>query len=372
MRRGLDVVFLGLSLTSSWGNGHATTYRALLRELRRRGHHLVFLERDVPWYAEHRDLAAPSYAEVVLYASLDELRSRHATLVRDASVVVVGSFVPDGIAVGEWVVGTARGLTCFYDIDTPVTLEALARRSCEYLSPDLVRRYHLYLSFTGGPTLQRLERQLGAQAARALYCSVDPEHYYPENREARWELGYLGTYSTDRQPALDRLFLDTARRAPGGRFVVAGPQYPTSIVWPPNVDRLEHVPPPQHRAFYTSQLTTLNLTREDMKRAGYSPSVRLFEAAACGTPVVSDSWPGLEELFEPGSEVLLAASTEETLGHLAQDPERLRQVGFRARRRVLTDHTAGRRAAQLEGYFVELLGSGRTPEGRDQDRAATG
>lgn len=354
----MRLVFIGLAITSSWGNGHATTYRALLEALRRRGHDVLFLERDVPWYAANRDLPEADVDFVELYGSLEELRDRFADDVRDADVVVVGSYVPEGVAVGEWVIDTARGATAFYDVDTPVTLAKLERGDDEYLARHLVPRYDLYLSFTGGPTLRRIERELGSPRARALYCAVDPERHAPVEAERRFELGYLGTYSDDRQPALERLLLEPARRLPGSRFAVAGPQYPAEIEWPPNVERLEHLAPVGHAGFYAAQAFTLNVTRAAMRRAGWSPSVRLFEAAACGVPVISDAWPGIEELFRPGSEILVARHAEDVVRHLREtDEDERRAIGERARRRVLAEHTAERRAEELEAHVAELAGA---------------
>src|SRR3954469_12508004 len=268
-------------------------------------------------------------------------------------MVIVGSYVPDGAEVGQWVTRTARGLTAFYDIDTPVTLAKLARGEEEYLTPELIPEYQLYLSFTGGPTLQRLEQEFGSPMARALYCSVDRHLYYPEPTQTRWDLGYMGTYSDDRQPGLDRLLLAPAQRWPEGRFVVAGPQYPRTIRWPRNDHRIEHLAPARHRRFYNAQRYTLNLTRADMVAAGFSPSVRLFEAAACGTPIVSDYWDGLDTLFQPGREILIASSAEEVLEQVRDLPETDRlAIGERARSRVLAEHTAAHRAAELEGYAL--------------------
>jgi spore maturation protein CgeB len=350
----LDVVVLGLSITSSWGNGHATTYRALVRALAERGHRVLFLERDVPWYAASRDLPAPPYGRTELYGSLAELRERHGAALRAADLVVVGSYVPDGREVGALAQELARGVTAFYDIDTPVTLARLARGECEYLTAELVPRFDLYLSFTGGPTLARIERELGAPAARALYCSADPEVHRPAAVPPRWDLGYVGTYGADRQPTLDQLLLEPARRRPAMRFVVAGPQYPAGLAWPGNVERIEHLAPVDHAAFYAAQRFTLNVTRADMVRAGWSPSVRLFEAAACATPVVSDPWPGLETIFAPGREILLARSAEEALGAVAElAEEERRAIGERARRRVLAEHTAAHRARAVELYVGE-------------------
>jgi len=214
----------------------------------------------------------------------------------------------------------------------------------------------MYLSFTGGPTPERTERRYGSPMARPLYCSVDPALYYPDERPLRWDLGYMGTYSADRQPPLEALMLEPARRWPAGRFVVTGPQYPREVRWPSNVTRTEHLPPVEHRAFYNAQRFTLNVTRADMVAAGYSPSVRLFEAAACGTPIVSDWWDGLDTILAPGDEILVARSAEDTLAYLCDLPDdERRAVGRRACARVLAEHTAAHRAAELEAYALELL-----------------
>jgi spore maturation protein CgeB len=351
----LRFVFLGLSITSSWGNGHATTYRGLVRELARRGHDVLFLERDLPWYADNRDLPSPPWGRTELYSGVEELADAHARDLRDADVLVVGSFVPDGVAVGTLALDQARGVVAFYDIDTPVTLAALESGSCEYLTRAMVRRYGLYLSFTGGPTLRRIERELGSPAARALYCAAAPEQYRPLPLPPRWDLGYLGTYGADRQPALERFLLEPARRWPEGRFAVAGPQYPEHLTWPDNVDRTMHLSPREHPGFYSAQRFTLNVTRADMVRAGWSPSVRLFEAGACGVPILTDVWEGLDEFFRLGDEVLPVASTEEALAILRGMPEdERRALGERCRERVLAEHTAAHRAEALEGHVLEV------------------
>ncbi|CAA9472619.1 MAG: Spore_germination_protein_CgeB [uncultured Solirubrobacteraceae bacterium] len=352
----MRIVILGLSITSSWGNGHATNYRALMRALTERGHDVLFLERDMPWYAAQRDLPQPPWGTTRLYGSLDELRARHGDAVRDADAVIVGSYVPDGIAAGEWVTATARGVPVFYDIDTPVTLAALQRGDCAYLAPQLVPAYRVYLSFTGGPTLRRIEDELGSPCARAFHCLVDPDAYPLLDVPLRWDLGYLGTYSPDRQPALERLLLEPARREPSLRCVVAGPQYPDEIDWPSNVQRIEHLAPAEHPAFYAAQRFTVNVTRADMVAAGWSPSVRLFEAAACAVPVISDDWDGIETFFAAGSEILIACEPRDVLLALANISEPARRaIGRRARERVLAGHTAKARAAELERTIEEAV-----------------
>lgn len=358
-------VVFGLSITSSWGNGHATTFRGLIRELDARRHHVLFLERDVPWYAGNRDLLNPPFCDMALYGSVEEAKDRFASQVRTADAVIVGSYVPDGTAIGEWVTSHARGVTAFYDIDTPVTMRKLEHGDQEYISPALVSQYDLYLSFTGGPMLRRIERRYGSRRARLLYCSVDPRVYYPEEKPFEWDLGYIGTYSADRQPVLEALLCEPAREWSSGRFVVTGPMYPKHVRWPSNVQRIDHLPPGEHRKFYNSQRFTLNVTRVDMVRAGYSPSVRLFEAAACGVPIVSDWWPGLDEILKPGREILIARNAAESLRIVKDTPENeRREIAGRARARVLAAHTAAHRAEQLEGYVTEALTGGTVPRPR--------
>ncbi len=351
----MRIVLLGLTITSSWGNGHATTYRSLVRALVERGHEVLFLERDKPWYAENRDLPAPPFGETRLYDGVDALDRQWAGAIRDADLVLVGSYVPDGVAVGRLVQRLARGVTAFYDIDTPVTLAALAEGRCDYLTPDVLRGFDLYLSFTGGPTLEELEGEWGAQAARTLYCSADPDIYRPiAAAPMDWDLGYLGTYSPDRQPTVEALLCQPAGAWAEGRFVVAGPQYPDALAWPANVARIEHLPPGEHRSFYCGQRFTLNVTRADMIRRGFSPSVRLFEAAACGVPIISDWWEGLDELFRPGTEILIAHGAEDVLRIVRSMPEKQRlAIASAARARVLGGHTASHRAETLEGYALE-------------------
>jgi spore maturation protein CgeB len=358
----LKIVMFGFSITSSWGNGHATTYRGLVRELSARGHHVLFLERDAAWFAGNRDLPRPPSGQVALYSSLSQLRHKQAAAVREADLVMLGSYVQDGARLGEWVTQTARGVTAFYDIDTPATISRLAQGTLDCLSESLIRTYDIYFSFTGGPLLKTLEHRYGSPMARPLYCSVDPAFHYPDPGPKRWDLGYMGAYSEDRQPALDELLLEPARNWQRGRFVVAGPQYPRWLRWPRNVKRFTHLPPARHRTFYNAQRFSLNVTRADLVEAGYSPSVRLLEAAACGTPIISDFWEGLDAFFEPQEEILIAHSSEESLYYLLETSEAQRQsLSRRARAKVLAKHTARHRALELESYVREALGVSGKP-----------
>jgi spore maturation protein CgeB len=373
----LDLVFLGLSLSSSWGNGHATTYRALLRGLAERGHRLLFLEHDVPWYASARDLGHPDFCQLEFYDGVGDLHARFGERIAAADAVVVGSYVPEGIAVIDLVIGIAGGVRAFYDIDTPITVTALESNRCEYLAPRQIPLLDLYLSFTGGPLLRHLSRRFGAHRPCPLYCSVDVALYQPEPMPVTWDLGYLGTYAEDRQPTLQRLLIEPARRMPDRRFVVAGPQYPASIDWPANVERIDHLPPSEHAQFYCRQRFTLNVTRADMIRTGWSPSVRLFEAAACGTPIISDRWDGLDDLLPIDDAVLVADHADDVVRVLSGIGDAARdRIGRRARDIVVTNHSGAARGLKLEHYIraIQAAGTIQIPpsDGPGQSNVAVG
>jgi spore maturation protein CgeB len=360
----MEFVVFGLSVTSSWGNGHATTWRGLLGALHGLGHHVTFFERDVPYYAAHRDLPSPDFCDLVLYPDWAQALPRARAALAGSDVAIVTSFCPDGIAAAGLVLEQQDPVRVFYDIDTPVTLAALeeagiaSTTGARYLTAELIPEFDLYLSFTGGPTLGVLEQRWGARRVSVLYCSVDPAVHAPIDPDPDFDcaLGYLGTYSADRQPGLDRLLLEPARRLPDSRFCVVGPMYPADVPWPANVHHREHLAPARHAAFYCANRITLNLTRAAMIGSGYSPSVRLFEASACGVPILTDRWPGLEQFFEPGREILVATDTDDALAAIQRDGEDLARIARAARERVLAEHSATRRAEQL----VDLCGAART------------
>jgi len=351
----MKLVVFGLSISSSWGNGHATTYRALLRAFAARGHEVAFYEWDASWYRENRDFPRPEFCRLVLYRDWDEVAAEAVAEARDADATLVGSYVKDGPRVIDALAEAGVDPLFFYDIDTPVTVSALRSGGAEYLRRDQVPLFTRYFSFTGGPFLHEvLEGELGAREAVPLYCSVDPDRYRPTSpdRELACELGYMGTYAPDRQPVVERFLLEVARRLPERAFVVAGPQYPHETTWPANVRHLHHLPPDRHPAFYSSAAWQLNATRADMVAAGWSPSVRLFEAAACGAAMISDRWPGIERFFAPGREILLPGSTDEVVEILrGAHPDDRRAVGGAARARILAEHTAEHRAGELESLL---------------------
>ena len=354
----MKIVIFGLTITSAWGNGHATTFRSLVKALARRGHKVVFVEKDVEWYRSNRDLPKPSFCKLKLYEDWLLCEAAFVAECRDADAVILGSYFPDAIAATSALLDAGVGPLIFYDIDTPITMSGLrARGKTEYLEAAMIPHYDAYLSFTGGPLLKELEDYFGAKVAVPFYCSVDPEIYFPSlvREEFRCELSYLGTHASDRQPKLMRLLNQPAALLPEHRFIVAGAMYPQEIRWAANVTRLTHVPPPAHPEFYSSARFTLNLTRDDMVAAGYSPSVRLFEASACGAAILSDDWEGLDDLLSPGEQVLLPRDEHDVadiLLHLSE-AERLK-IGRSARERILAEHTSAHRAVQFEQVLSGL------------------
>lgn len=348
----MKITIFGLSITSSWGNGHATTFRALCNALHRRGHKIVFFERNVEWYENNRDLPDPAYCEVRLYDEWKQALPQAKQALQDADVAMVGSYFPDGIEALDTVLDSTVPVRAFYDIDTPITMRGLREQGrTDYLLARHLPELDIYFSFTGGPVLDELKSRFGARQALPLYCSVDPETHreLPVNPEFACDLSYMGTYAPDRQPKIDELLCKPAERAPSAKFIVAGPQYPESVVWPANVKRIMHLNPEYHPQFYSSSRMTLNVTRRDMVMSGYSPSVRLFEAAACGATIISDNWPGMELFFAPGKEILLPGGTDDVVRYLTgYDDTELRKIGHAARERILTHHTSERRAQEFE------------------------
>jgi spore maturation protein CgeB len=352
----MKLVVFGLTVSSSWGNGHATLWRGLIRALERRGHEVVFFERDVPYYAEHRDLTDLGEAGLVLYPDWDSVRLKALGHLLDADVAMVTSYCPDARPAADLIAEQGH-VSVFYDLDTPVTLARLAAgESVPYLPEDGLGRFDLVLSYTGGQALERLKSDLGARRTAPLYGHVDPEQHHPHPADPRYscDLSYLGTYAADRQATLERLFIDPARRRPQCKFVLGGSGYPQDFPWTDNVWFVQHLPPVEHAPFFSSSRLTLNVTRADMAAMGWCPSGRLFEAAACGAAILSDRWEGLETFFTPGSEILLAGSSADTLAALDRPDADLKAIGRAARERVLDEHTSDHRAEQLLGYLADL------------------
>lgn len=356
----MKLVVFGLSVSSSWGNGHATLWRGLIRALGRRGHQTVFYERDVPYYSSHRDLTELPGLRLELYGAWSEIRDRAGQDLANADAGIVTSFCPDGAAACDLVNDSRAAIRVFYDLDTPVTLDTLrAGERVPYIGRGGLAPFDLVLSYTGGPALEQLRVRLGAPNVAPLYGHVDPEVHRPVPPEPRYaaDLSYLGTYAADRQKALEALLVEPARLRPERRFVIGGAMYPSSFPWTRNIYSVGHLPPGEHPAFFASSRLTLNVTRRAMAESGWCPSGRLFEAAACGAPVLSDRWPGIDEFYRPGTEFLAANSTEDAVAALSLSDAELRRIAEAARARTLEEHTSAHRALELE----KLLEQARRP-----------
>src|SRR5438270_577745 len=353
----MRLVIFGLTVSSSWGNGHATLWRGLCNALARQGHDVTFFERDVSYYANHRDLLWPKSYKLVLYPSWDEVKSLAESAVSESDAAVVTSYCPDAVAASALVL-QSNAAKVFYDLDTAVTLQKFrAQGAVEYIPANGLQDFDLVLSYVGGRALNELQELLGAKKVAPLYGSVDPDVHKPVSPSSHYhsDLSYLGTYAADRQSTLQNLFLDPAKRLPRRKFMLGGAQYPEDFPWNENVWFVEHVPPPEHPAFYSSSKATLNVTRSAMANFGYCPSGRLFEAAACATPVISDSWEGLNEFFEPGREILVASSAEDVVHAIELGDEELRRVGKAAREKVFSAHTADHRSREFLQYVETLV-----------------
>jgi spore maturation protein CgeB len=371
----LKIVIFGLSITSAWGNGHATTFRSLARALHARGHCIIFFEKNSEWYASNRDLPEPSFCTVRIFENWQDIRRQARQELNDCDIAMVGSYFPDGILAVDEMLNSSAPVKTFYDIDTPITVSQLTETGkTEYLEARQIAGLNLYFSFTGGPMLRKLSSDFGAKRAVPLYCSVDPDSYHswPPHKRYGCDLGYMGTYAPDRQPKIEELLCQPARMLPDSRFIVAGPQYPRSVRWPANVRRVRHLNPRWHARFYSSSRLTLNVTRRAMVQAGYSPSVRLFEAAACGATLISDNWPGLDTFFTPGKEILLPICAEDVVAYLTDSSDdELRRIGILAQQRVLAEHTSQRRAEQFEEYVRQTKsGTEVTPNTTRKNHAA--
>jgi spore maturation protein CgeB len=354
----MKLVIFGLSVSSSWGNGHATLWRGLIRALDRAGHRVTFFERDVPYYAAHRDLLELPGGRLLLYREWHDVLSTAMAELADADAAIVTSYCPDGVPAADAMLDSAAALNVFYDLDTPVTLERLrAGEPVPYIGAGGLEGFDLVLSYTGGAALDELRDRLGARRVAPLYGSVDPATHRPVPPRPRFrsDLSYLGTYAADRQRTLERLFVEPARSRPGRRFVIAGAQYPDDFPWSDNVWFVHHLPPQEHSAFYCSSRLTLNVTRAPMAEMGWCPSGRLFEAAACGTAVLSDRWEGLEDFFRPGEEIVAAATADDVLQAMDLGDGELALIGRRARDRALAEHTAHHRAAELVALLEGAL-----------------
>jgi spore maturation protein CgeB len=350
----VKIVIFGLTISSSWGNGHATLWRGLCKALIRMGNTTVFYEHDLPYYANMRDLHEIPGGRLELYSDWNDVRQRAVIDIADADVAIVTSYCPDGVAATDIVLAQGRALRVFYDLDTPITLARLrAGEPVTYIGPSGLSGFDLVLSYSGGRALDEFRSRLGAKSIAPLYGHVDPDAHRPAHPlpHYRSDLSYIGTYSEDRQQALEALLLAPAQLRGDMRFLIAGAQYPQAFPWSQNIYFVRHLPPAEHPAFFCSSRLTLNITRHAMAEMGWCPSGRLFEAAACGAPIITDVWEGLDTFFKPGDEIIAAECASDVVTALQLDDHELSAMARRARERALDEHSSSRRAREL----IDLL-----------------
>ncbi|HLW54343.1 MAG TPA: glycosyltransferase [Candidatus Angelobacter sp.] len=369
----MKLTFFGLTISSSWGNGHATPYRAILRALAGMGHEIHFFEKDVEYYSSRRDFVSCDYCRLTLYEDWDSIRRTALDEARVSDAVITASYLPEGQRINDEILELAHPLRVYYDLDTPITLRNLEGGGVSYLQADQLPAFDLVLSFTGGPILAQLQTLYGARATRALYGCVDPDVYHRVESSADYacDLSYMGTYAPDRQPGVERLFLDPARLHPEKQFMLAGSMYPGDWSWPENVCRAEHIAPGEHSRFYSSSRITLNITRTEMARNGWCPSGRFFEAAACGTPLISDRWDGLSDFFDTRREIRVVQTAADVEEALKMGDADLRRMAARARHRTLEEHTGAVRARQLLQFLSESRSDATVSAGNVLDSEMT-
>ncbi len=334
-----------------------------MKALTRLGHDWEFFEQDQPYYRSAMDGPFARDRRVTVFSGEADFTGRAAQALARADVAIVTSYFPlPGVA--EKLLH-ANLLKVFYDLDSPVTLaDVRLGKTVPYLTSRLYRAYDLVLSYAGGERfLRSLSEELGARRVAALYGSVDPDVHHRVEPDAGFQaaLSYMGTFAADREQGVRRLLIDPAGRKPRETFRIAGAQYPDGPALPGNVILSPHVPPERHSAWYSSARFTLNVTRSAMLESGYCPSARLFEAAACGSAMITDRWRGLSAFFEEGREIFAADSTDDVCRCLDLPADEVSSVAAAAQRRVLRAHTALHRAVELE----QMLNAAR------EDRSST-
>jgi len=356
MPTGLDIAFFGSSLVSAYWNGAATYYRGIIRALARRGHRVTFYEPDAFGRQQHRDLEDPDWARVVVYSAdgtSDVLRAlddaRGADLVVKASGV--GAF-DELLERATLDLQSPSTMVVFWDVDAPATLDRLARDADDPFHA-LVPQYDLILTYGGGDPVVEAYERVGARQCVPVYNALDPDTHHPVPPDSRFEgdLAFLGNRLPDREARVEAFFLAAAERLPGSRFLLGGSGWGDKPL-PANVRYLGHVYTRDHNALNVTPRAVLNVNRESMARYGFSPPTRVFEAAGAGGCLVTDEWEGIELFLDPGSEVLVAADGDAVAAHLERlTPAQAATIGRAARRRLLSEHTYGHRAAQVEALL---------------------
>ena len=351
----MNICFFGSSLVSSYWNGAATYYRGILKEIAALGHTITFYEPNALQRQAHRDIDDPPWARVVVYPATSEGWQRAlANAARAADLLVKAS----GVGVFDTELDRAvveissPAMRLYWDVDAPATLDALAADLQHHLHA-AIPRFDLVLTYGGGDKVVRAYRAAGAHDCVPIYNALDPDTHHPAmpRPEFACDLSLLANRLPDRERRIEQFFIDVADRLPGRSFVLGGAGWETKDT-PANIRKAGHVGTAQHNAFFASALATLNVNRDSMARYGFSPPTRVFEAIGAGACLLTDAWEGIDQFLEPGTEVLVAANSEDVAHHLdALDCGRARTIARRARARVLAHHTYRHRARQFRNLI---------------------
>lgn len=353
----MKIFVFGSSIVSSYWNGAATYYRGIYKYLARRGHEIVFAEPDAYGRQQHRDEGDFSFVTSVVYQpGVDVERMLRKAAQADVVVKHSGLGVDDEV-LEDRVAELAAETACFFwDVDSPATLARMRENPNDPFRRD-VPRYDAILSYGGGPASRDGYLEFGARAYSAIYNGLDPETHHPVAADAslNCDVVFLGNRLPDREKRVEELFLKAAELAPGRSFLLGGEGWGDKAM-PSNVQWIGHVPTGEHNRVNCSAGMVMNINRNSMAVSGFSPPTRIFEVAGAGACLLCDDWPGIEDCFEPGREILVVRTAEDVVNalHRYSDEERER-IGQAFRERALRDHTYAQRAAQSEAAFVEAL-----------------
>jgi spore maturation protein CgeB len=353
----MKLCIFGHTISSSWDNRHASVWRGLCRSLARLGHRVVFFERDHPQLAAQRDVPSPEGCDLRIYRDWDEVRANAARELADSDAGLITTRCRDARAVTDLLLDAELAVAAFYDLEAPQTLaRRRANLPVEHIGDEGYAPYDLVLSSAGGAVPREMVEVLGARRVATLFEGVDPAVHQPDGPVAEFtaRASFLGAYSHDLHGILDRLFFEPSRRLSEVRFALGGGGVPDSLLLPTNLRRFGPIAPQLQASFYCSSRITVNVTPDEMARAGHCPSGRMFAAAGCGIPVLTDAWDGIEVFFEPGREIFVARSTEEAVEVLCLPDQELARVGRAARDRAMSEHTAEARARRLVDLFTEV------------------
>ncbi len=359
-KKSLKIAFFGSSLISSFGNGAATYYRGILKTLHKLGHGIAFYEPDAFDRPNHRDIENPEYARSIIFQPNEQSAIKVITEAADADIVIKASGIGVLDAFLEKNILDLREeyrKIIFWDVDAPATLGHVKSVPDEPFR-DLIPRYDAIFTYGGGPPIVEKYNELGARKCVPIYNAVDLHTHYPVPPESRFssDLSLLANRMPDKEPRIQEFFFTPAGMLPDYRFVLGGNGWGKNAPQLPNVNILGHVYTKDHNVFNCSARLVLNVNRQSMTDAGWSPPTRIFEAAGAGSCLIMDKWEGIEEFLVPGKECLVAESGEEVARLVRNLTDNdAREIGAAALLRVRKDHTYERRALEAEQELYHLF-----------------